>query len=343
MRLIPVWFAVAVFGATTIAHGQLADDQLPLVPVGFCGSAPACCDCCPPEDCCDAPEWYATADALFLDRTQHYAGVLAVDVFTNNPAVTGKALDFGVAAGPRLSIGRVAASGMGVEGVYFGMQNWNAVAATPQDGVPFVFRVPGDLAHFARGFWLVDTINYSYGSKIQNVEANVFRRLGKLDLLAGFRYFSLSEDFRLSSYDFGNQFGNYTIDTRNRLYGAQLGARYRQQYQRLGFAISAKAGIFGNASGQTTSIVDRDWTSYSRNVTMNDMTTSFVGDLNFAGTLRLTDVWFLTAGYQLLWVQGVALAPYQLDFSVTPDSSRFVDNDRGVFYHGATVGLGATW
>ncbi len=56
---------------------------------------------------------------------------------------------------------------------------------------------------------------------------------------------------------------------------------------------------------------------------------------------RLDDVWTLRGGYNLLWIEGVALAPDQLDFTDTPTSGTSLDIDSGVFAHGFSAGLEA--
>jgi hypothetical protein len=45
------------------------------------------------------------------------------------------------------------------------------------------------------------------------------------------------------------------------------------------------------------------------------------------------------AGYNLLWLDGIALAPDQLDFRVTSDAGEHLDQDGEVFFHGWSLGL----
>ena len=60
-------------------------------------------------------------------------------------------------------------------------------------------------------------------------------------------------------------------------------------------------------------------------------------DLNeryFRGRLR---------GYNVMWVEGVALAPNQLDFTDTPTSGTELRSTGGVFFHGANAGVVFQW
>ena len=47
------------------------------------------------------------------------------------------------------------------------------------------------------------------------------------------------------------------------------------------------------------------------------------------------------AGYNLLWIEGVALAPDQLDFTFTSTSGTALNDGGGVFLHGVSVGIEA--
>jgi hypothetical protein len=53
-------------------------------------------------------------------------------------------------------------------------------------------------------------------------------------------------------------------------------------------------------------------------------------------------VWGLRTGYNLIWIEGLALAPDQLDFSNTGDDAELQDGG-GVFLHGVNIGLEGRW
>lgn len=69
----------------------------------------------------------------------------------------------------------------------------------------------------------------------------------------------------------------------------------------------------------------------------------FIGDISLSAAYRLTDAWKLRAGYNFLWLTGVALAPNQFDFGATLDSGTGLNGGAGVFLHGASLGLDAAW
>ncbi len=70
---------------------------------------------------------------------------------------------------------------------------------------------------------------------------------------------------------------------------------------------------------------------------------AFVGELNLSAFYRLTDVWDLKAGYNLMWIDGLALAPDQLDFNFAPPNGNQLQNGGAMFLHGVNVGLEARW
>jgi hypothetical protein len=75
----------------------------------------------------------------------------------------------------------------------------------------------------------------------------------------------------------------------------------------------------------------------------DDTDTAFVGDLNFTVIYQICDFWGARLGYNFIWLEGVALAPDQLDFTNTPDSGRHLDGDGSLFLHGVNLGLETRW
>ena len=58
---------------------------------------------------------------------------------------------------------------------------------------------------------------------------------------------------------------------------------------------------------------------------------------------NLTDRLSARVGYQLLWLEGVALATDQLDNSNPSIPIATLDNGGGVFYHGGFAGTEFLW
>ena len=56
---------------------------------------------------------------------------------------------------------------------------------------------------------------------------------------------------------------------------------------------------------------------------------AFVGEINLSALCRLTDVWNLRAGYNTMWIEGLALAPDQLDFNFATAERQPIARRRG--------------
>jgi hypothetical protein len=256
------------------------------------------------------------------------------------------------------------------------------LAAPPQDedDDPIALKLPGGLGTL-NVFRDMDRIWVDYSSVMHSAELNLVRCQercttcghGKGDgtskaacgvsrgfpcrtweWFAGFRYLNLSERLRLYGErvqdETGNdtpglEYGVYDIRSSNNLCGAQLGGRLRGWGERWGWEATGKAGLFGNGAHQEQYVLDWDDGLFParERVSAAGGRVAFVGELNLTGVYRLTDVWNLRAGYNLIWIGGVALAPDQLDFSGVPSAGDQLRNDGQVFLHGVSGGLEARW
>lgn len=280
--------------------------------------------------------WFSS-DALFLDRSQKFSGNLVIDEDNNfDPVLTGNDLNFGTVAGPRFAGGIGVTPCLSLEGVYFGLHEWTETGLVLGDNN---LSIPGDLRLATFDFFAVDAFQASYSSKIQNVEANVWRTFGKIDFLGGFRHFGMFDDFRLSSFESDTFQSDYRVDTKNHLYGGQIGLRLQFEGDYFSFRPEAKFGILGNASGQSSAVRDLNNTLVLRDIDVSGSSTSTLSELRLVGDCKLTKHLSVNYGYNLLWVTNVAQAPYQLDFTDTVSSSRFIDDSHSVFLHGASVGV----
>ena len=80
-----------------------------------------------------------------------------------------------------------------------------------------------------------------------------------------------------------------------------------------------------------------------RDVKENANQVAFIGEIDFNLNYALNPNWSIRGGYQVFWVEGLALAPNQLDFTDAAGSGTTVDKTGGLFMHGAHAGLMARW
>jgi hypothetical protein len=192
--------------------------------------------------------------------------------------------------------------------------------------------------------------NADYHAFITNAELN-FRHwfTPEFSLMAGFRYVNWHENLGVA-FDAAVPIGGMVVPlgtiredfhTNNNLYGFQIGAEWKGSLaERFGMEVGGKAGVFGNRSQLDASVNVPVIGSFDTNA--NATRTAFVGELGLVGTYAVTNYLKLRAGYQVMWIENVALAPQQLSTANIGGTSTV--NSRGnVFLHGAVVGLEYRW
>lgn len=305
-----------------------------------------------------APLWrtYALTDALFWQRdNQAVDRPLVVTVGDGTPLLTAQDLQFPVAEGVRAFYGRRDPNDAGWEIGYWGIWGQSAtdfVAAPPST----FLQVPDPLGSLLTAEGETATVKYS--SAINSAEANVFRTWTEwrdhtgswltVDWLLGFRYVGVDERASITTdccvADDSKVAVPYGVQTRNNGFGAQIGNRTRWTWQRWAFEGWAKAGLLGNAMEQIQSPLI-DFTGFQQRPALGSTRgeVSFIGDINTSIVYRLTDVWGIRVGYNLIWIDGLALAPNQFDFTTTDVSGTRLVSGGGIFMHGANLGLEARW
>ncbi len=286
-------------------------------------------------------------------------------------------LDFGFDPAVRVLLGHRLHNGWAIEGSYLGFCDADSSAYVQAPNEAAIYTFPGGLSGNVSGdFGEVWT---DYSSSIHSGELNLVCCCGccapcgkgkgdcgskgqdcnlycrTFEWFVGFRYFNLREHLQIvgnrpqtTPTDPGlEDYSVYDVRTSNNLYGPQVGARVRRWGRKLGWEATGKAGIFGSDTqqeqyiwdfpGQPTPFEIRPLTSAS------DDGVAFVGELNLTGIYRLNETWNLRAGYNLIWITGVALAPDQLDFSTTLPAGNQISSSGGVLLHGVSCGLEARW
>ena len=282
-------------------------------------------------------------------------------------------LDFDFDPGLRATVGMRLCEGRALEFSYFGLFSGDAsaVAVKPDPNAFLIF--PGNLA--GNVFVDMNRVRVNYSSWLHSFEMNLPCCYGcceefdsgkggdkgkgcdeygcgdvgyrSVEWFAGFRYLNLGEELDISARRVVAglvEDGSYNIRTANNLYGAQLGARLRRSRGQFGWDVTGKAGIFGNAADQTQSVTDFPNFPLRPIVSSSGGAVAFVGEINLSAFYHLTDVWNLRAGYNAMWVEGLALAPDQLDFNfAAAPSGNQLHRGGGMFLHGVNVGLEGRW
>jgi hypothetical protein len=307
--------SVAIFNASC-----QADDE-------FSCDAPGC-DSVSWNDCGYCPLWSVEAGAIFLRRDSQ------TDVPLTNGATPVSVSDLAFndyKAGPLVTLMRHQFLGTAatLELTYFGVQDSNTATAA---GATQFFSVP-PINFGAR------TVLMDYDSRLDSTELNVrFDRTSWLTVLAGFRWIELGDDL---STNFGGG-ATHDVNVNNHLYGAQIGADVAV-FRGNRFTIDwfGKAGIYGNSADQstTTSGVGGAVPSLSA----SNSQAAFVGEMDLTVRYDFNCHWSLLGGYRALWLDGIALAPDQLQTSNIATGAATLDESSHPIYHGFTLTAQYAW
>ncbi|MCA9246452.1 MAG: BBP7 family outer membrane beta-barrel protein [Planctomycetales bacterium] len=280
--------------------------------------------------------------------------MLVNDVNTTNTLISSGDLNFSAAGGFRVGAGFCLCNGWTLEAQFLG--GLNHVATSRVTGVNNL-ALPGDLGLSVNNFFLADEVDVRYESNLNSPEINFVccccccdnsccgsGVCDSCEYFVGLRYIDFSEELAIRSNDLQEGISTYRVRTYNNLYGGQIGLRRRRCWGRWSLEGTGKAGIYANDASQVQDpIYDFPNIQYRSRREAEDTVAAFAGELNLSGIYHINDIWGIRGGYNLLWIEGVALAPDQLDFTDTALSGTTIDTNGSVFFHGASIGLEARY
>lgn len=324
------------------------------------------------------PRWTISAEAIALARTggvnrtlvERVAGVvpfLATSTASGAEVFNSNQFRQGFSAGPKVALTYHDPSGYGAELSFFNIFDQSATGSIGPDSPPawLVMKAPGI-------FWQTQDFPYqamvwSSTTSLYGAEASGrFTLSSRVTVLAGFRWLQLNDSLQgaLTPADLtaptwkstcpgcnlfqvtpgGTVAGNYppfwNTSTTNNLYGVQVGLAGKiLELGRFSLDGLIKIGIFENNAEQSTG-VSLQKVVYSSSATANHA--AFVGEANLQVKYRVIDGLALKAGYAALWLDGVALAPGQIQETLTTASgvrALGVNCGAAILFQGATVGV----
>lgn len=326
------------------------------------------------------PQWTAAADFIFLERcggtsrtiVERVPGVPTVDrvpgstpfghLFTTPgvEALNGNDFHPGFCGGPRINLIRHADSGYDLELSYYQVDDWRSdKTVVPNDPDEcLVMRAPGQWISpsTAPGGWNgwiqtnqdgTQAMAWEYDTQLRNAEVNLrWDPAHRVTMLAGFRWMNLEENLAgaLSPPTIATEPPFWKTGTSNNLFGLQIGAD-GTLWQRGRFSLGGrvKAGVYDNNAQQTTAV-----SVIAKQVRTGSATTNhaaFVGETGLLCRCRIGNRLELRAGYELIWLEGVALASGQIQETYTTTKvfenavqAMGVNCSSRALYHGATFG-----
>ena len=308
-----------------------------------------------------APKWFDLhLEAMYLTREDVSRGPVN---FTSrgqagggppNIVLTSDNLDFDEEIGFRFTAAMQLAPGTNAEFSYFGTFNWAVNAEVT--GAADLFSTfsqfgdvpPGGFDDTDRS----DLQSIEYSTKFDTWEVNYRKRWTAVNCriqgswLAGARFFMLDEDFLFrTSGVTGNL--DYLVTTTNAATGGQVGGDFWATLipgLRLGGEV--KAGIFGVRTEQQT-VIDGGQLVAPTIENLSEEDVAMLAEAGIMMVYRRNDNLTIRAGYQMVFIEGVALAPENFNrqdpFNFSTTRTPFLNHNGNVFLHGFTLGLEWMW
>ena len=293
-------------------------------------------------------------------------------VNTTLPAITFADREFGLAPGARATLGRYIDSSCSewdrnLEFSFLGGFNFDTKSELDSLFAHQIFS-PG--ATFLGGFNGADSFKTNYRSTFNSFEwdirftedlprdrmvmtpdGNWHREMNEehvVSFLFGFRWMNIQEDFSLQSrrndQDFATFHGDYDIHTKNDMLGVQMGGELIEQHNRWNWGVNAKGGIYANFLAQSSTISTADPNTnlllVNRNEHSSNTIAAFEGEIGLYGNYQLTRCCTFHAGYDFIFLRGLASAPDQFHFN---DSRTNVVYGAYQFLTGGNLGFEVAW
>ena len=270
-----------------------------------------CCDVCGWRSYC-CPQLTASADFIFLDRIGGVNHTLVgrephnSSLSNATEVLNSSDLHQGFDGGPMLDLIRHGDCGYDLELLYFQIDGWGNAATIEPNGDLLVFTAPGDFLQYNEG----KGMEWQYSSRLYNAEFNVrWNPCCRVTALAGFRWIDLRENLvgALEPPVFRWEPPFWNTTTTNNLFGFQIGADGKI-LERGRFSIDAlvKTGIFDNSAEEATGV---GIIKIVRPTSASTNHAAFVGETGLQCKYQVAKGLLLRAGYEAIWLQGVALAP----------------------------------
>lgn len=273
---------------------------------------------------------------MILHRSRPNGGtIVGNNPFNGTRFSSGRDFEFGWETGPDVTVGYWIDRDDAIEGRFFDDDGAEATNT---------FRTPGNF--IGAGFTGPTNTLFEgrYTTQLYSSEINWKHSMNdRLAFLAGFRWIEVADEM---AYKLNSTVAEGDYQYNNHLYGLQLGTdlSLTDRFNPLQLKATGKAGVYGNSTdGGIYEFQGANHTAIGH-FTGSDDTTAFVGEVNLTASLRLTNHVAVRGGYQLLWLDDLALASDAAARSLlNPSLLGTVDNDQKLFYQGALVGVDFLW
>lgn len=224
---------------------------------------------------------------------------------------------------------------------------WSEWAGKSHIDGPADLYFPFSLSSFSHDFLNASYASEEYKSQARSAEANWWYQMTggrdyyfSFSTILGARYFHLKENYSLSMRR-GSSESSYDISTKNNLFGLQAGGDLQwNPTDKMSWDLIPKLALFYNSLDQHTTLGDYnnriDLAHYGR----TGRKATFLADILLRVAYQINPSINLHAGYQLLYLAGLALAPEQITFVVRRGQLNHRLDKRGIAcLHGFLGGI----
>lgn len=206
--------------------------------------------------------------------------------------------------------------------------------------------LPGTLPSISAGFSGADQVNFYYSSAIQTGEFNVIFPLGSFEIITGYRYMGIDEKAQIGAHTIGSPpAATFVADSLNTMNGGQIGAMGRwEMFGLFDFDFDAKFAVMGNAMRTHQVAVDSAQQEFGP-VDGTKNRVAFVTELGAQLVMPIGASWSAHCGYNVYFIDRVALAPDQFAFGLGTDTAAgtLVKNHGDIVLQGVNLGVTAVW
>jgi hypothetical protein len=286
--------------------------------------------------------WSGGLDALGMNRDNGTNVVLVQDTNTLATEFNSSQLHFDDEIGGKVWFQLMGPSGIAVQATYMKLATFVA------DGSVFGadnLQIPFPLASSTTDFFGAAQMNSHWTSAIQSGEVNVIYPWGNFQLIGGYRYFEIDEGFTLEAIN-NVTFGTSDFDAFafNQMHGGQIGVQGQWSlFDLVNFDFWAKFGVYADVAGEHQILHDLNNTVVLRNTRGSSTEASYISEVGAQIMIPLGASLSVHAGYDVFFIDHVALAPEQLDFGDQLNSGTHVRHTGDFILHGVNVGLTAVW
>lgn len=312
--------------------------------------------------------WYGGAEALWFDRSRNLRKPIATEVNTFTGAVAGSlstnSIPYDLSAGTRLTLGEHLGRDhldrdRNMEIVYYGgLSYYQTDSLNARDGNVIITPL-GNVPGFVGATSYQTKHNTIFNSLEWNYK--LARRLGRDQLvmgpngnwsrhaergflpalIVGTRLVNVNDSFDLLAGG-NDRAGDYTIDAQNWLWGLNLGGELISQNEFFYWGLRGRATPSMNfAANQQNYYGAQQGTVSTRASSADIFAAGFVGDLSLLAGWQITPNFSVKAGYEFLWVGGIATAPRQFDLEGIRNDK--MDPGGQIFFNGLSLGCEGSW